>query len=124
MGQLSEEVLRDELILQPVVDEVFGCDTRVDEALDLPDEIAFVKALTEAGGDACSTLLTGKGDAEDEALYGLVLGVVSSCEALPLDIVRDLDSTDSALGRVEVRIVVQGTVGGKTLTKRGERKSL
>ena len=49
-GQLSEEVLRDELILQPVVDEVFGCYTRVDEALDLPDEIAFVEALTEAGG--------------------------------------------------------------------------
>jgi len=117
-------VLRDELILQPVVDEVFGCDTRIDEALDLPDEIAFVKALTEAGGDACPALLSGKGDAEDEALYGLVLGVVSSCEALPLDIVCDLDSTDSALGRVEVRIVVQGTVGGKTLTERGERKSL
>ena len=79
-------MLRDELILQPVVDEVFGCYTRVDEALDLPDEIAFVEALTEAGGDACPALLTGKGDAEDEALYGLVLGVISSCEALPLDI--------------------------------------
>ena len=55
---------RDELILQPVVDEVFGCDARIDEALDLPDEIAFVEALTEAGGDACPALLTGKGDAE------------------------------------------------------------
>ena len=117
-------MLRDELILQPVVDEVFGGDARIDEALDLPDEIAFVKALTEAGGDACPALLTGKGDAEDEALFALLPGVVSSCEVLPLDIVRDLDSTDSALGRVEVRIIVQGTVGGKTLTKRGERKPL
>ena len=63
-------MLSDELILQSVVDEVFGCDTRVDEALDLPDEIAFVEALTEACGDACPALLTGKGDAEDEALYG------------------------------------------------------
>ena len=106
LGQLADDMLGDEFVLQTVVDEVLGVDTLVDEASHLVNH-SLVEAGTQAAADAFATGVTVHFHTDDQGiLHGMRLGEGFEL-GMQLVVSADLDGACGTCHGVDVAVVAQ-----------------